>query len=866
MASASDTRIGQLAIARGLIGLAELLRCVEEAGRSNRELGDVLVSSGFLSGADLLELENRLAADGDAGVQRELEQGATVVLDELTRSRADLVTLEVEPLDGPLPTRELVDMDLELAHEDRYELQEELGRGGMGRVFLATDRILQRKVALKTLVEEARTEKGRTRLLVEAQVTGLLEHPSIVPVYDLRAARDGEPFYTMRVVRERNLNQILQDIAAGSSEYSLTNLVNILRQVSLAVQFAHDLGVVHRDLKPENILVGSYGEVYVIDWGVAKIVNSDIGLTVTGKLMMGQLVGTPQYMAPEQARGDNEAVDERSDVYALGAILYEILTLESVFDADHLLAVLFQVVHDSPIPPAERAPSRQVPAELAEICMRALRKDPEQRFQKAQEFADELELFLEGVKERERRRQMAQEAIEQASQFRAVYDDVRAQHSATLRELSEERKTVESWAGAERKARLWSLEQQAEDLEVEIERRFGEVVRVYGQALVHVPEMAAARRALADLYWERFREYETSGRFAQAAYFETLVRQYNDGAYDELLEGNGLLDIETQPQGATAVLYRFQPVERRLVEWRVADFAPTPTVGVAVPHGSYLVELSRSGFRTVRVPVVIGRGESHHVRARLYPESEVPSDFEVIPAGDFLTGRLTPGIEARREYLPDYAIARYPVTNQEYVDFLNDLVAEGREDEAARYEPTDGTRLYWPRGDDGRYFLPEKDPQGDSWDPSCPVILVNLASANAFAVWRARKQGRKFRLPTLREWEKAARGVDGRVFSWGNHFDPAFCMMRGSVKGRALPAPVGSFPIDRSPYGIYDVCGNVAQWTSTAEPGSGDVHYLAGASYNSFAEMCRLDFVLSSPVTYSFGHYGFRLAMDLPND
>ena len=762
-----DTRIGQLAIARGYLTLSELLGCVHECAVTGRELEDALLGTGRITAGQLREMREAVTAGGDDGIAAELERGQTMVLEDFARSRMDELTADgLIPGLGEVPTPTLdldLDLDLELTHESRYELRQELGRGGMGRVFLARDRILQRDVAMKTLVEEARTEKGRARLLVEAQVTGLLEHPSIVPVYDLRSARDGEPFYTMRVVQERGLDQILSAMRKGEDDASLTSLVSILRQVSLALQFAHDRGVVHRDIKPENILIGRYGEVYVIDWGVAKIVNSSIGLSTTGKLMMGQLVGTPQYMAPEQARGDNDAVDERSDVYALGAVLYEILTLQSIFEADHLLAILFQVVHDPPIHPAERAPARRVPKDLADICLRALAKSPERRYQSAQEFADELELFLEGVKERERRVEMANDAIEHATQVRAIYEEVRLEFAAVVEELAAERLRVESWAPVEEKARLWGLEQNAEDLEIEIERRFGEVVRIYSQALVHLPSMPEARGALARLYWERFTEYEATGRFAQAAYFEGLVRQYSDGEYDELLEGTAQLKVDTEPHGASASILRFQPVDRRLAEWRMADVGPTPVESVSVPHGSYLLRMSLPGHRTTNVPLLVERGTPQAVTARLYRESEIPESFIVIPAGEFITGRVTPGVEVRREYLPDFAIARHPVTCREYIEFLNGLVDEGESALASELAPRDKDKIYFGLDAGGRFFLPEKDPEGDTWELEWPVIMVNLAGATEFAAWKSRVGGHRYRLPSIMELENAARGVYGRV-------------------------------------------------------------------------------------------------------
>ncbi len=865
MSDSADTRIGQIALARGLVTLPVLLQCMEQSGREGTSLSDVLQSKGLLSDDDLRAIVARLN-EGDHAVEDELERGQTIVVGPTSSGVSQWSTLPPEER-AERPVKVELELDLGAPHERRYEYASELGRGGMGKVLLARDLVLQRQVAVKSLIEEATSDKARQRLLAEAQVTGLLEHPSIVPVYDLNIRQDGEPFYTMRVVQEQTLSQILANTSPSNEPgpFSLTNLVGILRQVSLALQFAHELGVVHRDIKPENILIGKYGEVYVIDWGVAKVVNENIGLSTTGKMVVGSLVGTPQYMAPEQARGDNDAVDGRSDVYALGAVLYEMLTRQPVFSADHVLAILFQVVHDPPPRPSELDLPWEIPAELEEVCLKALAKDQDRRYQSAQEFADELELFLEGVKERERQSEMAHAAIEQAAQIRSIYEEVRAELSRAVRELNRERRVIESWADPERKGNLWDLQQRAEDLHVDIEKKFGETVRAYGQALVHMPQMPEARRALADLYWERFEEAEASGNRANAAYFEGLVRQYNDGAFDQLLEGTASLHLQTSPPGAQVALYTYQQVRRRLVEWRIAEFEETPVADVQLSHGSHVLEISREGFTPVLVPVLARRAAVHRLSVRLHPEGTVPEGFVVVPAGEFLSGNSDAG-ELVSKSLTDFAIMRHPVTVREYLEFLNDLVGSDVELARSHAPRVKDGEPYLPQRDDGSFFLPESDPEGDVWDPEWPVLMVNFFDAQAYAEWKSERDGIPLRLPTMDEWEKAARGVDGRVYPWGNHFDPSFCLMRESRRGRATPAPVGSFPIDRSPYGLLDVAGNVAEWTTTREQGSDEALLLGGASFNSIAMLCRLDFNMTSPPQFPFMHYGFRLAMSLPQE
>ena len=839
-----EQQVGQLALARGLITLGDLMFCVAQSAAAGLPLQEVLVAKKKLSADVLATLEHDL--DAGISVEEELQFGNTIVVDQVEAARHDPTVI---------PTREVIladDTTLLLDGEARYDFKEELGRGGMGLVVRAHDKVLRRDVALKSLLDKANSDKFRNRLLLEAQVTGILEHPNVTPVYDLRADDEGRPFYTMRVVRERDLGSIIKGMKAKEESLSLSFLVQVLRQVSLTIEYAHRQGVVHRDLKPDNILVGAYGEVYVIDWGIAKLMHAGHGFEDTEQIVVGSLIGTPKYMAPEQARGENDKVDERTDVYALGAILYEILTLEAIFTADHMLGLLFMIVHDTPEPPRMKAPERGIPEALEEICLKALAKDPANRYQSAQELADELELFLEGVKDREKRREAALETLSLAEQTRAVYDDVRIQHGQILTELEAKRKTVPSWSTGSDKQALWDLEQQADDLAIEMERRFADTVRIYSDVLAFLPEMPEARLGLANLYWQRFEAAESAGNYAEAAYLEGLVRQFNDGELDPLLEGSGTLTFDTSAGAATVELYRYHKENRRLVEWLHATLH-APFENAVLEHGSYVALVKKAGFRSVRVPIAMGRVDRIKVEVRLFAEDHFPQDFVQIPAGYFSRGNDEIMVE-------EFAIMKTPVTVGQYLEFLNDVEPEVAEKHTPRIEEGES---YFPRDEQGRYHLPAQDAEGDSWDPRWPILIVNYFDALAFAKWRGQKDGFEYRLPTAMEWEKAARGVDGRIYPWGDLFDATFCNMKDSSNQRPVPKPVGTTTTDVSPYGVLDMAGNIVEWTSTPESSGSDRMTLKGAAYNSASIICRLDVDLASLPQYRYAHYGFRLALSL---
>ena len=269
-----------------------------------------------------------------------------------------------------------------------------LGTGGMGEVVEYEDTHVGRRVAVKSLRAEIGNRSSAEALLErEARITGGLEHPNIIPVYD--AGRDPVrgPFFMMRVLKEPPLNEVLRKLRAGdvsyTSRYTLPRLLRSFVQVCQAVDYAHSRGIVHCDLKPANILLGPFGEVLVVDWGFAIRMNEPVG----------HRGGTPGYMAPEQLDAKLGRIDGRSDVFALGAVLYELLTLRKAFPARPMHEFMDAIrrgesVFPRPRDPEDAAPDRTVPRELVDICMKAVELDQNKRYLGARDLADAIDSFL----------------------------------------------------------------------------------------------------------------------------------------------------------------------------------------------------------------------------------------------------------------------------------------------------------------------------------------------------------------------------------------------------------------------------------------------------------------------------------------
>lgn len=778
------------------------------------------------------------------------------------------------PTDAPRPQRQkrLPGLD------GRYVDLGPLAAGGMGELHRIRDTRFGRVIVLKVLRPElAQHVEALRRFEHEARITALLEHPGVVAVHDRGRLWDGRPWFAMQEVRGRTLRQLIQAIhtdenatrfGTGIDGWTFRRLVGAIARVSRTVAYAHERRIVHRDLKPDNIMVGAFGEVLVMDWGIAWEISDEPPQGV---------MGTPAFMPPEQALG--EPIGPSADVYALGATLYALLGGVPPYQTRG------GVIEGPPPPVRGVNPERKLPDALIAICELAMARDAAER-PSADAFAQRLEDWLDGVERREK-------ALKLIAAADALRPEVEALHAASAALTAEAQAALAALplrAPVEDKYPAWAKEDSAKEKARAAELADVEYLQTLRGALNLVEDLPEARARLADHHKRAMERAEQAGRVDAVARSEALLRAYDDGQHAEWLAGDGAVTLHTDPSGAAVTLYAVVERHRRRVLEEVRGLGITPLDAEPLPRGNWVLRIHHPERMAVDYPVKIERGEHWDGVA---PDEDVPTPIYLpkigelgeaeryVPAGWFTAGGdpMAPdGLSRRRIWVDGFVMARDPVTHGEYLAFLQAMVDAEGEGALQRLAPRGNWQDDEPlcAVEDGTVVY-SADPAGRIARPETPVVRVNQLQAVAYLEWQSAQLGRSLALPHEFEWEKAARGVDQRIYAWGDHFDPNWTWVLSSQTGVPWLCDVAECDADRSPYGVRGLTGNVRDWCRNpyirggefgpriaADDNSSEPRIVRGGSWNSVDTYCRLGARFGARADRNFAAGGFRWVCVVP--
>ena len=711
----------------------------------------------------------------------------------------------------------------------KYHILEELGKGGFATVYKAKDPDLDRAVALKVMEPLLmRDPVWVKRFRQEARAIAQLKHPHIITIYEIGQA-EGILFIAMELAEDGSLEDRLQQ---GPLPWAQT--LELAQQIAAALDHAHARGIIHRDLKPANILLDPDVGAILTDFGFARLV-ADHSLSVT---MSGGMVGTPSYIPPEVWRG--QRADRPADVYALGAIVYEMITGQKRFDAPSPPAVM--MAHFSP-PPWPEAWPEDVPPGVVDVLARAMAQDPNSRFETAGELVEvlaglEVDRLAEPYAELEAA--IAAGAWQQAL---ALVDTIKASDPDYRDVAALEQRALAGMEAEARRAQALQWKQAAEEALAAGNLDAAELALVQWANLNIWDDQ---RRAIHERLEQQRTKLEQNTPLVEKTSAQrdagwTLAEHWREATMAALEAGNmGAAEQALRQWKTTHALEEERLALLGRLEELKAKRAQKQTETTPKPAAPYVISKSRS-----KIPSLVDR---------MIPETVL------VPAGEFLMGsdniKDTHSYKEERPqhvvFLDAFEIGVFPVTNQQYAIFVK---ATGRE--APRY---------WPGG---------RIPEGREYHP---VVYVSWHDAVAYCHWLSEKTGQVWRLPTEAEWEKAARGIDGRIYPWGNQKpNKTLCNYNMHV-GRTTQ--VGKYPDGVSPFGIYDMAGNVWEWcmdwydatyyakspkANPTGPNHGKYRVLRGGAWNSDFKTVRSAFRhILIPTTVDY-YFGFRCVLSTEN-
>ncbi|VGO11654.1 Serine/threonine-protein kinase PknD [Pontiella desulfatans] len=814
--------------------------------------------------------------------------------------------------------------------ESHYTTITPLGKGSFGEVHGASDTLLGREVAIKSIKSQFREEQDVVdRFLKEARGTAQLEHPNIMPVHEMGMTDELGIYFTMKKIEGENLKELLDKLQVNTAFFQKQYPLNVLLEMFLAVcngvAFAHSKGVIHRDLKPANIMIGEFGEVLVLDWGLVKQLNDEE--VEPGKVQLrmeefedgsrtldGAISGTPNYMSPEQAEGNIDAIDFQSDVYSLGAILYHMLTYLPPFEKTQLRKLLENVKQGNFQSPRKRRPEMKIPRELDAICMKAMARFQVNRYRSVEQLADDIRNYI-GHRDvsayraprhvrfwKSCRRNPVKSSVTaavvlvlglvfgaQRAMIQGAYDqDLKTANDHLVageklvvdakEKMTQLQDLCASAVQREETPEETQLRGELEEVLRNINTEFNIALSNYESVPLPLRRKKPIKQGIYHIYRNRielalFRDdVKLAGEWLNEvdallnAWGKTPTAEAAAFLYHarERVGGVGRLELTASDNVENVIILALKPGGGRLViDHDVAIAKRKPPINIdAVEPGSYLAMASLSSGGGMRpFPIHIGHGEAK-VQHMDFP-SEFPEGMAFIPAGKFVFG----GQESRFYRgkvveLDAFFIKETEVTFGEYLEFWKSLPDPVlKKNYRSRIQVVETEREFHNVWDDeGNMLHPDK------LDVVHPVVGITRQAAEAYCEWMGKRMGAAISLPSVKQWEKAARGVDGRIYVWGNVFDERFALTRKNKKGKekypAFAPPKSFMSSDKSVYDVFDMAGNVREMTSTPLPTDEEFFQLKGGSASTPENFLPCSYSSDTPVVPS--DVGFRYIMELP--
>jgi formylglycine-generating enzyme required for sulfatase activity len=715
----------------------------------------------------------------------------------------------------------------------QYEIVQELGRGGFGAVYHARDTRMGREVALKVIaVNLAQETDFVARFKQEAQIAASLRHPRIVPVYDFGEA-EGTLYLAMALIQGRTLRRLLD--AQARKRLTLEQALPILAQLAEALDYLASQNLVHRDVKPANVIIEREERdlgVMLTDFGLVRSLEASTELTRTGTAL-----GTPAYMAPEQADPVKWGqVTSLTDVYALGIVTYEMLTGRTPFIGEALTLLRAQA-DDLPTPPLTLVPD--LGADLAQVLLKSLAKPPAERYPSAGALVATLRQVAES-----RTRQQAQQTelaqlLDRARAARVKGDWLAVQslcvqamqidraHPDVMEMMTEAMAGLQKQVAEEAARRKWALRYE-EGEQLLAAGKWPEAIAAFEQVAAGNPDFREVQKKLAQARDElqRAQWYDEAIAYAEAKRWAEACRtwlkvlrgcpQYHDGdAAARLLDAMDALLSQWDTMQNTSIQQQHELAQTRnaLVSYGVLATALEQQewemfvgAGNDVMQSAPGLELPRVWLRHVHMALLQVLQNWIDSRRFEKPAAVESSDDTLIwekdgkemvrvPAGEFLYGD-----DKQKMSQPEFWIDKTPVTNGEFAHFVQAAGYKTTAEQKGSGYAYTGSEWKETKGADWRHpGGPKTDIQSKA---DHPVVQVSWEDAVAYAKWAGK------RLPTEQEWEKAARGTDGRAYPWGEQ-EPTreLCNFGENEKDTT---PVGKYsPQGGSPYGCVDMAGNV---------------------------------------------------------